>query len=99
MDWLLVVPVVFFFSLPPAVLGTWVGVLLLSIRTVRALHLFAFLSALMVGVALPDVKNSQSRNFEKDSIIDPRIGHVFVSPKTPLCAYSTRTYICKGGAG
>ena len=61
---LLLLPAVFLFSVPPAVLGTFAGVRPVGVRTIRSVHVIAFASALILGVAVPEVKNRQSRTFQ-----------------------------------
>lgn len=66
--WPIVLPLVFFFSLPAPIIGSGLSGLLRSTRIPQAAYFIALASALIIGVLLPGLTNPRSQKFETEAV-------------------------------
>ena len=93
--WPIILPLVFFCSLPAPIIGSGFTRLLRSTRIPQAAYFIALASALIIGVLLPDLTNPRSQRFETQAVpaLLRQIYDAEVSYKTHN---SNGTFACDG---
>ncbi len=66
--WPVVLPLVFFASLPAPIIGSGFSGLFGRIRTLQPVYFIALASALIIGVSLPGLTNPRSETFESEAV-------------------------------